>query len=886
MSYIRSQSAQRAKSYRPRKASVAAVSAAGVISEDILKLIWQPRFRSDPRVDLPPRCLVWSKPDYFHYLRGWIPHLKYSGDLLHTPEATRCFSDIQDVFTMLKSREERRRRIEHLDSDNTIDTNDTSTQHAVFQMQTHELKSKLDNELFEDALEYWTNTIARTFPSPELSLELDRLYPLAINDPKASDVISMDTIEISWAPKVTLDILASLVPPHTAETDLSYMSRQSWQDEPLHTQWSDFIQFWIPVMNSPLCLVLLPQLVCHVAQVHSRHTAFALFCYLNRQRLGNKLRYSRQLSMMYNRSINCGMNALIAYLCPVPRAQNQRQGPVVSTQQLIKESDDTANSDMIYNVIDKTRVEPPVLKIFPHVVQKVFPEIPKYYLQEFYALILAKRLRVTGPHYRYLIDQLLVNGTDAEKSLIMNTDRMMHLKYEEGKRKLLENQDPSDSSPAEIDEAGNNIIPTFDLRVYGQILKLAYKTKNEELATFIKDKVLVNYAATNPIKLKQVVETALRVSIDQGRIQDISSVYEYLSKLPEFKPSERMYASFFRGFRKATGTVLESEARCFEILDMIHSHGWNIPAYLCTEVLLLINEKYHALTVYDFYQAYFGSQHLVDNDLGIDTYFEEIAIQPGLSRPPHIPSVMPPSAYETSPAPPTQYGFNPIALSILYSCILQTVEHIQQLHFLYSKFRLSPLYTNPEVYISVIDSFVRALTTRFQTKEATSLARAIVEDMVYNNASFMRYDRALAPGTFGEAEEALSEEEQSSLLQSVLQDPITKQQTIVDGVPPPKTNVPSRLPARYAGLKFQCFGLLINQYCETGQINAAKEILQLACLNSPVIYGQMFEPIVEYYILKNNIDMARKWYDSANGLGAYITDKTLLDALDIKPHIM
>ncbi|VVT49443.1 uncharacterized protein SAPINGB_P002272 [Magnusiomyces paraingens] len=771
------------------------------------------------------------------------------------PESVENFSDIQDVFTIFNTRE--RRRIQGIDNtSNTLSNN----QHNILKMHTTELKSKIDLDLFNTALESWTNTIARTFPSPQTSKELNQFYQIAKNPEK--DTFSLESIQFSLVPNPALDILASLVPFHDEKSDLSYLHSSSTSDSQIQS-WSDFSQFWEPVMNSPLCLLLLPQLLCRVSQIYSPYTGAALFYYVNRGEVQEKLRYSRQISTMYQRSVNCGLNALIGFLTPVPRAQNQRQGAITSPQQLIKGPQDMANINLIYDLIEQTELEPPILSIFSQNIQKIFPEVPKHHLKDFYALLISKNLRLDRRHYNYLIDQLLINGTDAEKSLVMNTDNYLH-RVEKEKEK----------EKGESSENESFIRPAFNLQTYSQILKTANKMKNEALATFIKDKVLVNYIVKDPSKLQDVAQTVLRSLVDSGNIQDIAAMYEYLSKLPGFKPTVDTYASLFRGFRKASTTILESESRCFEILNIIHSNGWDIPLTLCTEILSLIKEKYHMSIFYEYYQSYFGLNHLIENNLGIDSYFEEISVPPGLPRPPHEASISP----ESSINPTFQYDFNSVAFCLLYETILSNVEHIQQLQFLYIKFRESQYYNDPSVYISVIDNFVRALTTRFQTPEAVNFARAIVEDLVFNNASFKRFDSALTRESFGENPPPPQEVSSSN---TTIVKTASGESILLNGTPPAKTNMPSKLPTRYAGLRLQCFGLLINQYCETDNIEAAKEVLKLSCLYSPIVHGKYFEPIIEYYILKNNIEMARTWYDGATKLGAYITNKVLLDALEI-----
>lgn len=125
-------------------------------------------------------------------------------------------------------------------------------------------------------------------------------------------------------------------------------------------------------MNSPLCLLLLPQLLCRVSQIYSPYTGAALFYYVNRGEVQEKLRYSRQISTMYQRSVNCGLNALIGFLTPVPRAQNQRQGAITSPQQLIKGPQDMANINLIYDLIEQTELEPQFYRFFP----KIFKDFP------------------------------------------------------------------------------------------------------------------------------------------------------------------------------------------------------------------------------------------------------------------------------------------------------------------------------------------------------------------------------------------------------------------------------------------------------------------------------------------------------------------------------
>lgn len=916
-------------------------------SSPVINQVLAKRHRSIPNIIVPGRSEIWKHKEFYYTINRTLPSCKYSIDMLYKSSIFNKFQEIQMAFFLIKNKENRLAQLSNpneLLSENSSEVRNAldiayknknifdSTNHPSVLLDTIIPRSQIDPDMFAFTVEIWDRFVVTSTPSHEEYNTMNNQYSTRANS----------HIKLSDIPNQIFDILMTLIPKIPSSDPSSVSS------------WDDFDKFWEPIINSPICVILIPQLVSRTCQLYSPQIGLALLYHIDNDEFIDKTKDSRSAYSRYCKGINAGLNSIICFLSSyrlnvtnagkISSSTNQEESqsftkPLSTKQQQLK------NCDEIYDVIDNINLAPEYLRIFPFAIFNVFRELPKQTMADFYALLLAKNTNFQNKKLRNFIDQILLNGTDAERSLILNADLMIHLKNsnleQEQEQNEINNNDsietttPQSISTEPSQELETKTIPsTFSLGTYKLILKIAAKTGNTELENFIKDKVLMNFAKSD-YSTESIIEIALHSSVEHGNLEETGIIYEYLTKQPNFEPSLSILSTIFRGFRIMNSPI--GESKCFEILDIIHSKGWSIPLNLCTEILALLKEQYHAIIVYNYYKAYFGNSEILD-DLMFGRYFDESVVPSNISPPNYRPYIFPngvspessndpniiikristhentieksPSSSSstisttTEPAPSNNerlecyYKFSSVALIILYESILRSVQHIPHVEMLYDAFRHSKFYNRNDVYPAVIDSFVRTLCTQFGNPIALSLARSIIVDMVDHNPSYRKLERAIPPEKLGlpsdydyyknrDLENSSSNYSDSDSFLFNNNNNNISSQKLQPPSPSPHhlsfSDFPSSMsPKRYTGLRFQSFGTLIQYYCRNKAIGNAQDILELACRTSPFINGKMFEPIIYFHIFKeNNIQAAEKWYNIAYDLGAYITSRPILEALGI-----
>lgn len=549
------------------------------------------------------------------------------------------------------------------------------------------------------------------------------------------------------------------------------------------TSWNTFDLFWVPIAGSPLALEIVPKLITK-ATLASPNLGFDILMRIDNDQFFPRIdkfepsQYWFQKSR-YTKSIFCGLNAFLHVLM---------QAEYLDHANLSK------HWNLMYDAFDQLNTNIETINILPHVAQTLTSRIPRHAYADFYAILLLRRANLQSTHFRKLPEYLLFNGTDAEKSLVLNADKLLGANQQK-------------------------LAPIFSLKTYSAILNhLGRKPTetNNENATWFLDNIVTKHAA-QPTKLLKVLDTVLRRATDSGDMAEAAGIYEYMLQKDHIEPSITTYANLFRGFRRLAPTI--GDFRCFEVLNLIHLKGLAIPPFLCTEILALINDRYHGLVVFQFYKAYFGDEHL--HALGIADYFESLYV-PNIEKPDYTPSIHP----DTTAIQSEVHQFNSVALAILYSAALRSVSTIAQVLELYKHFREFQHFPCKAMdMLSVYDYFVSTLCTKFNTNESLVLAKSILED----------------------------------LAESVL-------------LPLKDNPLPIRRPLRYSGPQLKGYSELTKAFVEKGNIIQAEAVAELALLSSPFVHGDLFVPLIQYHLANRNNPFALHWMDRANSVGAIITN--------------
>ena len=619
-------------------------------------------------------------------------------------------------------------------------------------------------ELISSSVELWSKLIAQTYTTNEKSERGQR----------SKQILSIENI-----PKEIFHVLLNLAKAGRKKS----------------ISWNGFDLFWMPIAGSPLALEIAPELIIR-ASFTSPRLAFDILMRIASEPFftiqGQSVSQKAFIKSRYTQSIMCALNAFLYSL--------------MQAKYLEHPSNISKYWNLMYEVFDQLNRSITHITLFPKVAQTLTQRIPRRAFADFYAIFLLRNVNIQNTHLRPLTDQLLSNGSDAEKSLVLNADKLL---------------------------AANktNLKPAFSLSTYKSILKHLGRNPSEadnNMATWLLDKIVTKYAS-QPANLPMVLNTILRHAADSGNMTEAASIYEYMIQKDGIEPDITTYSNLFRGFRHLAPTL--GDHRCFEVLSLIHQKGLDIPSFLCTEILTLINEWYHGQIVYGFYQAYFGQEFL--QDLGIAEFFDGLYV-PDIEKPEYTPRIQPDTVTSTPEQP---HEFSPVALSILYSATLRSVSTISQVADLYKKFRgFSGFPCDQSHLYSVYDRFISTLCKKFKTYESLSLAKSILDEMV----------EAILASSPTPNIKSLYSQDQS--LQSV------------------------RKPYRYTGTQLKCFAILIKVYCERGNVARAREVLDLGLSVSPFVHGNMFEPIIQYYLARQDLSMALKWMDNAHSVGAYITN--------------
>lgn len=549
--------------------------------------------------------------------------------------------------------------------------------------------------------------------------------------------------------------------------------------------WTTFDLFWAPIAGSPLALEIVPELITR-AIATSPTFAFDLLMRIDNdnffpQNEGNAAEH-HFLKARYTKAIIGGLNAFLQRLMQPPYLEGQT----------------SKYWNLMYETFDQLNRNIDHISLLPTVAQTLPQRIPRHAFADFYAILLLRKANFQSTHLKNLPEQLLFNGTDAEQSLIVNADKLIA-----AKRQLIE--------------------PIFSLKTYQAIVNhLGRRTTetNTENLTWLLDNVVSKYAA-HPKNLSVVLNTILRRAADSGDMTEAAAIYEYMIQKDNVQPCITTYANLFRGFRKLAPTL--GDYRCFEVLSLIHNKGLEIPPFLCTEILALINARYHGLIVFQFYKAYFGEQYL--QELGIVSHFDSLYV-PNIEKPDYTPSIYPDHINDTRLHP-----FNPVALGILYKALLGSVSTLAQVLALYKAFReLQFPCPKTELY-SIYDCIINTLCAKFKTNESLSLAKSILDDMV-----------------------------------------------LTIPLPLPDNNQSMFTPYKYSGTQLTAFGTLIKGFCEKGNIDLALEVLDTGLKVSPFVGGDMFAPVIQYYMLRHDRATALTWLDAAKEAGASIRGNDALVA--------
>lgn len=795
------------------------------LPESVQKQLLAPPIKSTPRFSIPTAAAVWRAEQFSKYLNHNKIYTRYSVDKLYSEKNIKILRSIKHILKIPKVLENAIHNLEEKDMmKNQLALRKTSLVNTV------DLDSILNNTSFAEASKLWDQLIEGI-----TTLENEQDIMMPIHYPKKL-LRQYKYGEISDISNLVYDILLSLIPTHHPET----LNDQSW---------SYFDRFWTPVVSSYITPRLVPELVIRASLLFSPQIGAQLLLHIDSSKFSNllelpeeippeatqKIQLKSQATLLkntYERSLICGLNAYILLkLDFVLKLAKYPQSKILI--------DDIWDS--IYQTISEFRSKDITIKLFPSVFTKLAENLPQSQLSRFYLLFLYKGVRLDGLIASRIPKSILSNGNEQDKKIVLNTDKIMYLKKREEQRKKGQKETTS-------------VTPTFHITAYSSLLKYAARIHDEKTANFIERNVLMGFAK-NSFNLYETLITALQTTAERKDIKGMDEIYDFIISQEEFKEDVNLYAILFRGFRKMADK-LGSDKKCFELLNYMDMRKWELPTYLCIEILTLINERYHFSVMLKYYVTYFGTDHL--DELGIFKYFQEASVPQSIVEPPYDITT---SSIANNPNF-QQHEFNPIALALLYDSMLKSVTTIQEVVQLYRTFVQSKLYhTTPKFYFPVVDSFVRCLCGRLATEASVSFAEKIVIDMVSENESFQNYKKSVV----------IKDQSVKSTSSHAL-----------------NQRLDSKLPS-YLGNQLQCFGILIKAYCgfppnyKSTNIQRALSILKLAYETSPVLYNDMFRPIILYYLFKDrNLKVARQWYDAAIETGVIIPSRKILQQLNIE----
>ncbi|KAF5101802.1 hypothetical protein D0Z00_000664 [Geotrichum galactomycetum] len=457
--------------------------------------------------------------------------------------------------------------------------------------------------------------------------------------------------------------------------------------------WASFDRFWSSVAWTPLALILAPELLDRVFQQHGPEAAYQLLI-----RLGHdKFFASNDASVTDKKSVYFISHR---YEMAVTGAVNAFIYNITRDKHIDPNTQTCIHYNLIYEVFDKLNRNISLITLLPKAISRITETLPRKAYADFYAIFLVRNVNLRNSQFRAFLDRMLLTGTDAEKVLVMNADRLL-----------------------EVNTGGNNKQPVLALKTYKTILSHLGRfptSYNRKLATFIIDNLLVQFYNENKVA---VLEMTLRYSADTGAMEDAARIYQFILQA-QIPPTMDAYTSMFRGFRIFAHTW--GPQRGFDILKLIHDQNISFPPYFCTEILRFVEQQYHGLIVYNFYLAYFEDTHL--EELGLAAYFRGLYSE-DIEVPAYEPSIAPDHHAEVA-----RHPMNPVALSILYAGALNSMtnaHHVAELYNRFKAFLLSHVPATPQraQYYFVFDGFVQTLCFKFGTPEAVSMAHGIVEEL-------------------------------------------------------------------------------------------------------------------------------------------------------------
>lgn len=554
--------------------------------------------------------------------------------------------------------------------------------------------------------------------------------------------------------------------------------------------WKMFNLFWTPVSKSPIALDIVPKLMVKAEEI-SPQFAFDLLMHISSDTffpVASEMKPSEyhHLKNRYTKCIMGGLNsflmALMHYTHIDPDCRDRS----------------SKHWNVMYDALSQLGPHIEYISLLPQVAQTLPKRIPSHAYADFYAILVLRNGNFQSAHMTFLTQKLLFHGSDAEKSLVLNADKLIATKREQ-------------------------VNPIFSLKTYKYILNHLGRhstEENKDKITWIVDNVLTKYVSSTE-NLDTVLNLLLRRAADTGDVKGSAFIYEYILQKANVEPSITSYANLFRGFRILSPTL--GDQQCFDVLSLIHQKGLSIPPFLCTEILEVIGNRYHGLTVLDFYKAYFGDEYLAE--LGITPYCETLYVT-NLEAPHYTPCIHP----NNTPAS-DHHPFNTVALSILYNSVLNTMTSVSQVLDLYKAFREADLPCARKELFSCYDRFISTLCLKFKTHESRSLAKSILDDMIETGRMVH-----------------------------------------------PKASF--KTPYKYTGNQLTCFGDLIQSFCWAGNIDIALEVLRTGLNFETVADSTMFAPIINFYASRHDYDTALAWMDSAIKAGVQIKDEDLVETLE------
>ncbi|KAF5114536.1 hypothetical protein DV113_003820 [Geotrichum candidum] len=583
---------------------------------------------------------------------------------------------------------------------------------------------------------------------------------------------------------------------------LVLFAQEGLAEEP---NWNNFDRFWSSVAWTPLALILAPELLDRVFQQQGPEAAYNLLIRLGHDKFfaGNDASVTDKksvyfISHRYEMAVTGAVNAFIYNI-----THSSHLDPNTKT---------CIHYNLIYDVFDKLNRNISLITLLPKAISRITETLPRKAYADFYAIFLVRKVNLRNSQFRAFLDRMLLTGTDAEKALVMNADRLLEI-----------NNGSNGKHPK----------PLLALKTYKTILAHLGRfptSYNRKLATFIIDNLLVQFYNENKVA---VLEMTLRYSADTGAMEDAARIYQFILQA-QIQPTMDVYTSMFRGFR--IFAHMWGPQRGFDILKLIHDQNISFPPYFCTEILRFVEQQYHGLIVYNFYLAYFEDTHL--EELGLASYFRGLYSE-DIEVPAYEPSIAP--AHQAEAA---RHPINPIALSILYAGALNSMTNAHHVAELYNRFKAFLLAHVPTdqphhqraQYYFVFDGFVQTLCFKFGTPEAVSMAHGIVEELpqlVPRTDAAVSADAAAADSTNDVAPGA------------------------------------ARAPYRYTGRPLRAFEHLLAYHVRQGQLDRAVDTLNAAIAYTPRAgHLALVRPIIKALVRAGDLELATRWFDySKSALG-------------------